>query len=58
LANWIPSGPRIPQPDRQWLGSVPDSLDLSGLNEWYESGKVVVAVDREHRIVAYRNWTE
>jgi hypothetical protein len=55
LREWIPTGINAsPAPDRAWLKSVPTTLDLSGVTEWYEDGKRVVGIDREKRIVVYR----
>ena len=55
LPAWIPAGVAAsPNPDAAWLKSVPTSLDLSGVQEWYLDGKRAVGLDRAKRIVAYR----
>jgi hypothetical protein len=56
LEEWIPSGKPASQQDRDWLESVPTQVDLSGINEWYEEGRQIVGIDRQHCIVAYRDW--
>lgn len=55
LADWIPASVKISAaPDLTWLKSVPTSLDLAGLNEWYIDGKRIVGLDRVRNIVVYR----
>lgn len=54
LAAWVPAGAPVPNVDADWLRSVPTSLDISGVREWYVSGLQVVGVDRTKRIVVYR----
>lgn len=58
LEAWVPRGvPAAPAvQDRQWLQSVPTSLDLSGISEWYDEGRRIVGLDRIRRIVVYRIW--
>jgi hypothetical protein len=58
IAAWIPAGLTPSPQDQQWLKTIPTSLDLSGLTEWYGDDRVVVGIDRDHRIVAYRNWAD
>jgi len=62
IAAWIPAGATASKekPDVDWLKTVPTSLDLSGVDEWYVDARYVdnqqtVAVDRARRIVVYRN---
>ncbi len=57
LPAWIPQGkqPLAALPDRQWLDSVPTSLDLSAVSEWYEDGGRTTGIDRQRRIIVYRN---
>jgi hypothetical protein len=55
LAAWIPGGSPVSNLDTDWLKSVPTSLDLSGINEWYIDGPRTVGLDRARRIVVYRN---
>ena len=55
LQAWVPKGVSAsPTPDTAWLRSVPTTLDLSGVSEWYVDGKRVVGIDRAKRIVVYR----
>lgn len=57
MAAWIPGSAPTPNADPAWLKSVPTSLDLSGVNEWYVNGRQTVGVDRTRRIVVYWNFT-
>ena len=55
LQAWIPAdGVASEAPDIRWLGSVPTSLDVSGVDEWYADGLRIVGVDRDRGIVVYR----
>ncbi|HQY87329.1 MAG TPA: hypothetical protein PK402_01635 [Tepidisphaeraceae bacterium] len=55
LQAWIPAGvSSAPTADTQWMKTVPTTLDLSGVNEWYVDGTRVVGVDRTKRIIVYR----
>lgn len=55
LAAWVPAGVTASAtPDLAWLKTVPTTLDLSGVSEWYVDGKRVVGIDRARRIVVYR----
>jgi hypothetical protein len=58
IQDWIPPGVKSSSVDSEWLKSVPTSLDLSGLNEWYkdEDGHRISGIDRQRRIIAYRIW--
>jgi len=58
LNEWIPADvePMGEAEDSRWLDSVPTSLDLSGINEWYHDHRRIVGIDRERRIVAYYTW--
>lgn len=58
MAAWIPAGSATATTDSEWLKSVPTSLDLSGVKEWYVNGQKTVGVDRERRIVVYRVWVD
>jgi hypothetical protein len=58
LPMWIPAGLTPSSQDQEWLSSVPTSLDLSGVNEWYGDQRRIVGIDRQRRIVAYRNWKD
>jgi hypothetical protein len=56
LQAWVPAGVNASSaPDIAWLKSVPATLDLSGLSEWYVDGKRIVGIDRAKRIVVYRS---
>jgi hypothetical protein len=55
LQAWIPAGVNASTaPDVAWLKSVPTTLDLSGVSEWYVDCKRIVGIDRPKRIVVYR----
>lgn len=55
LQAWVPTGVNASTaPDAAWLKSVPTTLDLSGVSEWYIDGSRVVGIDRAKRIVVYR----
>ena len=55
LQTWVPTGVNASSaPDVAWLKSVPTTLDLSGVSEWYIDGSRVVGIDRAQRIVVYR----
>ena len=56
LQAWVPTGVNASTaPDVGWLKSVPRTLDLSGVSEWYMDGSRVVGIDRAKRIVVYRS---
>ena len=58
LPAWVPAGASaVPAPDASWLKSVPTTLDLSGVNEWYDEGHRVVGLDRARRLVVHRAWS-
>lgn len=58
LQAWVPPGVKSgPPPALDWLKSVPTTLDLSGINEWYTDGHRIVGLDRTRRIVVYRQAT-
>jgi hypothetical protein len=55
MQDWVPAGVSASTaPNTEWLRSVPTTLDLSGVGEWYVDGNRVVGVDRARRIVVYR----
>ena len=53
ISDWIPAEAPVPKPDTAWLKSVPTSLDLSGVDEWYVDGSKTVGLNRAKRIVVY-----
>jgi hypothetical protein len=59
VQDWVPAGVSASTApntrDTEWLRSVPTTLDLSGVSEWYVEGNRVVGIDRARRIVVYRN---
>lgn len=56
LQAWVPTGVSVSAaPDIAWLKSVPTTLDLSGISEWYIDAQRVVGIDRTKRIVAYHS---
>ena len=55
MAAWVPAGAPVPSLDGDWLKSVPTSLDLSGVKEWYVNGGRTVGLDRTRGIVVYRD---
>ena len=57
LQTWIPLGVQPSAQDRRWLETVPKSLDLGGITEWYGDGDRIIGLDRVRRIVAYRAWS-
>jgi hypothetical protein len=61
LRDWVPAGVntsiKANTVDTEWLRSVPTTLNLSGVSEWYVSGNRVVGIDRARRIVVYRSST-
>lgn len=55
LAAWIPPGlAPLPPADVQWLIGVPDQERAAGIAEWYTGPGLVVGIDRERSVVAYR----
>jgi hypothetical protein len=58
LQNWVLTNVVSPTAiETNWLTSIPTKLDLSGINEWYSDSGREVGIDRNRRIVAYRNWS-
>lgn len=60
LDAWIPPGTTpttAAAATADWLKSVPTTLDLSGVNEWYARGGWTVGLDRQRRIVVYQSTT-
>jgi len=56
LQAWVPAAVNASTaPDVTWMKSVPTTLDLSSVSEWYIDGGRVVGIDRKKRIVAYRS---
>jgi hypothetical protein len=55
LEAWVPTGVNASTaPDTEWLRSVPTTLDLSGVSEWFVDGNRIVGIDRARRVVVYR----
>ena len=55
LQAWIPAGANpSTAPDIAWLKTVPITLDVSHVSEWYVDGKRIVGIDRAKRIVVFR----
>jgi hypothetical protein len=58
LAAWVPSGlAATPSADTQWLAVVPGAGQANRIREWYASPGLIVGIDRQHSVVAYRRWT-
>ncbi|HEY1187071.1 MAG TPA: hypothetical protein VGE74_05405 [Gemmata sp.] len=57
LAAWVPPGvAATPSADTQWLAGVPGAGRAAGIREWYTGPGLVVGIDRERSVVAYRRW--
>lgn len=57
LAAWVPPGlAATPSADTHWLAGVPGEGQAAGIREWYTGPGLVVGIDREHSVVAYRRW--
>jgi len=57
LAAWVPPDlAPTPSADMQWLVGVPGDGHADGIREWYTSPGLVVGIDRERSVVAYRRW--
>jgi hypothetical protein len=56
LQSWIPSGVTASPtpPDTSWLKTVPTTLNLSGVTEWYITPGKGIGLDRANKIVVYR----
>jgi hypothetical protein len=55
VQGWVPaSAGTATAPDTTWLKSVPTTINLSGVSEWYVDGERTVGLDRSNRIVVYR----
>lgn len=59
LEQWIPEGiTKSKQNPHAWLSDVPGEIPTAGITEWYvERNSVMIGIDRENSIVAYRNTT-
>jgi hypothetical protein len=61
MQDWVPAGVSASTApdteDTEWLRSVPTTLNVSGVSEWYMDGSRVIGIDRARRIVVYRNST-
>lgn len=57
LAAWVPPGiVATPSADTQWLTGVPGAEQAAGIGEWYTGLGLIVGIDRERSVVAYRRW--
>jgi hypothetical protein len=57
LLAWVPAGvPAEQSAETQWLSSVPGSRHTATIREWYTSPGLIVGIDRERAVVAYRRW--
>jgi hypothetical protein len=58
LQAWIPPGVGAVSiaPDVRWLATVPTTVNLSQINEWYEEPRRIIGVDRASNVVVYRAW--
>lgn len=57
LPQWVPAGvSATPTADTQWLTGVPGAERVAGLKEWYSATGLLVGIDRERSLVAYRRW--
>lgn len=45
------------KPDTDWLRGIATQIDYSGVSEWFQSGGVIVGIDRKKSVVVYRNKT-
>lgn len=58
LEAWVPQGverAKATPRDVRWLTAVPTSIDLNGVDEWYDNGRRTVGLDRQRRIVVWRD---
>lgn len=58
LDEWIPAGVNVSTApdDIDWLKTVPTTLDVTGVSEWYIDGRRTIGIDRLKHIVVYRNY--
>lgn len=57
LAEWVPPGlAPSPAADTGWLAGVPGGARAAGITAWYTGPGLVVGIDRERSVVAYRRW--
>ena len=57
LDQWAITGKRnleMKTPD--WVGTTAGPLNVDAISEWYTDGGRTVGIDRDHNIVAYRNF--
>jgi len=57
LDQWAIAGKRnleMKIPD--WVGKTAGPLNVDAISEWYTDGGRTVGIDRDHSIVAYRNF--
>src|SRR5262245_61760291 len=57
LDEWVPAGVvAVPSTDTRWLAGVPGAERAAEIAEWYVGSGLVVGIDRERSVVAYRRW--
>ena len=57
LGGWVPPDSAAKATtDVQWLADVPGSERAAKISEWYTAPGLVVGIDRERSVVAYRRW--
>jgi hypothetical protein len=57
LSSWVPFdlAPKT-LADTEWLVGVPRQDQAIGIKEWYAGAGLIVGIDRERSVVAYRRW--
>jgi hypothetical protein len=57
VGAWVPPDSAAkPTTDARWLADVPGSERAAKISEWYTAPGLVVGIDRERSVVAYRRW--
>jgi hypothetical protein len=56
IEAWVPVGAeKKDDPSPAWLKDIPGTIERDEITEWYRKSGIVIGVDRERSIVAYRN---
>jgi hypothetical protein len=55
LSQWIEGLKPVESPDVEWLKTLPQGTDHTGVSVWYRAGGRVVGVDEGNAVVVYRN---